>query len=459
MIDMLKQPKTNPRAGCAVAVAPASNEDRVQAVLAAFARPTAKKFPAWLQTICAAAAVDAAKVGFPTIRDEEWKFTNMAPLLQLPLHPAQKSGLAPGLKDISGFTFGLDCYRLVFVDGYFCARLSSLPGKNNDLQLGSLAEYVEANPSEMRKHLTRHASGGMNFFTALNTAYFQDGAFVSIAAGKTADKPVHLLFIGASEQPGSTSLPRNLILAASGAELKIIESHVSLSDAPRVANGVTELALGPNARVEHCRVQQESEQAFHVATVQAVLSKDSRWTSHSISLGARVARNQIQARFEAEGGEAILNGLYLGGGDQLVDHHTVVDHAVPHCASHEFYHGVMDGRAHGVFNGKIFVRKDAQKTDAKQTNRNLLLSDTAMIDTKPQLEIFADDVKCTHGATVGQLSDESLFYLQARGIGVENARRMLIQAFASGVIERIGIAPVRAYLEERLAGRFLPAQK
>jgi Fe-S cluster assembly protein SufD len=206
--------------------------------------------------------------------------------------------------------------------------------------------------------------------------------------------------------------------------------------------------------VEHGKVQQESGRAFHIATIQAVQAKDSRWTSHSIATGARLARNQIQTLLNAEGAAAILNGLYLGDAEQLIDHHTVVDHAKAHCESHEFYHGILADRAHGVFNGKIFVRQDAQKTNAKQTNRNLLLSDNATIDTKPQLEIFADDVKCTHGATVGQLSEEAVFYLRSRGIGAEHARRMLIQAFASDVIERIGIGPVRAQLEEMLAERF-----
>ena len=243
-----------------------------------------------------------------------------------------------------------------------------------------------------------------------------------------------MLFIGASEQAGATALPRNLILAQRGARLKVIESYVSLSDAARVTNTVTELALEEGAEVEHCKVQQESGRAFHIATIQAMQAKDSRWTSHSIATGLRLARNQIQTLLNAEGAEAILNGLYLGDAEQLIDHHTVVDHARAHCESHEFYHGILAGRAHGVFNGKIFVRQDAQKTNAKQTNRNLLLSDNAVIDTKPQLEIFADDVKCTHGAVVGQLSDEAVFYLRSRGIGVEHARRMLIQAFASDVI-------------------------
>ncbi len=454
MIDTLKQPKASPTTERATAPT-ASDAERVKSALAAFAAADSDGHPAWLKSIRNSARAQAAQLGFPNTKQEEWKFTNMAPVLQLPLHPAKKAGAKISRPDIERFTFGLDCYRLVFVDGHFCADLSSLPAAGNDLQLGSL----KANSPEIEKHLTRHADTGANFFTALNTAFFQDGAFVSIAEGKTADKPVHLLFIGASEQPGATALPRSLIVAHRGAKVKVIESHVSVADAARVTNAVTELVLGPEAQVEHCKLQQESERAFHIATIQAVQARDSRWISHSIAIGARVARNQIQTLFDDERAVAILNGLYLGKAEQLIDHHTVVDHAKPHCESHEFYHGILADRAHGVFNGKIFVRQDAQKTNAKQTNRNLLLSDSAVIDTKPQLEIYADDVKCTHGAAIGQLSDEAIFYLRARGIGEELARRMLIQAFASDVVERIGIEPVRAELEEMLVKRFEPAGK
>jgi Fe-S cluster assembly protein SufD len=251
--------------------------------------------------------------------------------------------------------------------------------------------------------------------------------------------------------------PRNLILAGPGASAKILESYVSLGSAAQVTNAVTELVLDPDANVEHCRIQQENDRSFHIATVQARQGRDSRWLSHSIAVGARLARNHVNTVLDGTGAEGVLNGLYLGRDEQLIDHHTVVDHATPHCESHEYYHGILADKSHGVFNGKILVRKDAQKTNAKQTNRNLLLSDSAAIDTKPQLEIFADDVKCTHGATVGQLSEEALFYLRARGIGLENARRMLIRAFASDMVDRIGLPSVRAALEEMLLQRIADA--
>jgi Fe-S cluster assembly protein SufD len=236
--------------------------------------------------------------------------------------------------------------------------------------------------------------------------------------------------------------------------MKIVESFVSLADAAHFTNTVTELVLGAEANVDHCKIQEENERAIHIAAVQAQQARGSRWTSHSISTGARLARHQIQTVFQGEHGTCVLNGLYLGRRDQLTDHHTVVDHARPRCESHEFYHGVLSGRARGVFNGKIFVRQDAQKTNAKQNNRNLLLSDEAVVHTKPQLEIFADDVKCTHGATVGQLDEEAVFYLRSRGIGLAQARQIMVRAFASDVVERIPLEPVRAHLNHMLTERF-----
>jgi Fe-S cluster assembly protein SufD len=454
MIDTLKEPAAE-LIHERTAAAPTADAERVKSMLAAFARTDSADHPAWLRAIREEARTRAAHLGFPTTRHEEYKYTNLTPILQLPLHAAEKPKASLTAKDIEKFGHGLDCYQLVFVDGHYSAELSKLPGAGNDLKLGTL----KSNSSEIEKHLAQHADVDANFFTAVNTAYFQDGAFVFLGAGKTADKPVHLLFVGASTQAGAATFPRVLIVAQRAAQMKVIESHVSLADAARVNFAVTELVLAADAQVEHCKLQQDSEQAFHIATVQAVQEKGSLWTSHSIATGSKTARNQVQTLFDEEGGSAILNGLYLGHGEQLIDHHTVVDHAKPHCESHEFYHGILADRSRGVFNGKIFVRKDAQKTNAKQTNRNLLLSDNASIDTKPQLEIYADDVKCTHGAAIGQLNEEAIFYLRARGIGEDLARKMLIQAFAADVVERISIEPVRAELERMLMERFATAAK
>jgi Fe-S cluster assembly protein SufD len=431
-----------------------ANVELLAAALGAFDSAPAGANPPWLKSIREQARARASQLGFPNTRQEEWRFTNMAPLLQLPLHAAAANGRGLSARDIAPFRLFADGPCLVFVDGMFRKDLSALPGNGGALKIGGLRDQLAANPRELETDLARHAACDGNFFTALNTAFFQDGAFIYVPADATAEEPVQLLFLASSGRPGATAHPRNLILAGKRSGLKVVESYASLTDAAHVTNAVTELVLGPEARVEHCRLQNENGRAFHVSTVQAVQAGGSHWISHSIATGARIARNQVQTLLTAEGAEAVLNGLFLGRDEQLIDHHTVVDHAGPRCESHEFFHGILSGRSHGVFNGKIFVRQDAQKTNAKQTNRNLVLSDSASIDTKPQLEIFADDVKCTHGATVGQLDQEALFYLRARGIGADQARRMLIRAFASDVVERITMAPARERLEELLAGRF-----
>jgi Fe-S cluster assembly protein SufD len=316
------------------------------------------------------------------------------------------------------------------------------------LILGSLAEAVRDHPTLLESCLGRVARHENDAFAALNTAFIQDGAFVYIPQHLELETPIHLLFIASG--PGLLIQPRNVIVARAHSHVRIVEEYVSLTDSACFTNAVTELMAGGGSRVEHLKVQRENTASLHVATLETRQHRESRVLSHSISLGARLARNNIRLRFEEEGGESVLNGLYFADGQQLVDHHTIADHASPHCASHEFYHGILAGKSRGVFNGKILVRQGAQKTDAKQTNRNLLLSQDATINAKPQLEILADDVKCTHGATVGQLDDEALFYLRSRGLGETQARHLLIRAFASDVLNRITIQPVRDALEARL---------
>ncbi len=423
-------------------------------VLAAFRDAGTDTAPGWLKQRRLAALGRTVELGFPTTKDEEWRFTPIAPLLELPLHPAQPSARRLTAGEIKPLTFGLEACRLVFVDGYFCGELSSLPAPGGDLRAVSLRAALAGGAPELEAHLTRVANEEALVFTALNTAFFRDGALVVTASGKAIAEPVHLLFIATAGEAGAAAHVRNLIVAGAGSEVKILETYVSLSDAPHFTNTVTELVLGAEARVDHCKIQEENHRAIHIADVQARQEKGSHWTSHSVSTGAQLARHQIQSVFDGEAGVCILNGLYLARSGQLADYHTVVDHAKPRCESHEFYHGILSGNAHGVFNGKIFVRQDAQKTNAKQNNRNLLLSDEAVVNTKPQLEIFADDVKCTHGATVGQMDGEALFYLRSRGIGLEQARQMMIRAFASDVVDRIPLEPVRAHLNHKLTERF-----
>ncbi len=423
------------------------------------------KQPAWLFPLRKAGLARFAEMGFPTLQDEDWRFTNVAPIAGLPFKPVFETsldGLTPG--SITGFTFGrMAAARLVFVDGHYAAELSSPGRPRPGVALGSLAAALGSDSGALEKNLGHWAQEQAGPFAALNLAFFQDGALVQVAPGKVLDEPIHLLFISTAKEAGATSHPRSLLVAGAGSRATVLESYASLGGAPCFANAVTELVLEEGASIEHCKFQDEGPGAFHIAALHAQLGPRCNLLSHSIATGARLSRNNIHATLAGPGIECVLNGLYLTRGDQLADHHMVVEHAAPRCASHEFYNGILDGRSKGVFHGRILVRPDAQKTDAKQTNKNLLLSEEATVDTKPQLEIYADDVKCTHGATVGQLNEESVFYLRSRGLGAETARRMLIHAFAAEITERIRCAPARQELDrlvwERLEANPRVAQK
>jgi len=408
------------------------------------------KQPGWIFPLRKAGIARFAELGFPTLQQEDWRFTNVAPVAKLPFKPVFQASLDSLTREtIAAFTFGsLAASRLVFVNGHYAADLSS-PGRQPEgVVVGSLAAALAGKSELIQANLARHAQGDANPFVALNAAFFQDGGFVYVRTGSRLEAPVHLLFISTAEQTGATSHPRNLIIAEAGSQVTVLESYASMGPAATLTNAVTELVLGDGAVVEHAKFQDESRSAFHLAAIHAHLGRGCNLTAHSVATGARLSRNNIRATLAGEGVECILNGLYLTRGDQLADHHMVVEHAQPHCNSHEYYNGILDGRSKGVFHGRILVRPAAQKTDAKQTNKNLLLSDDATVDTKPQLEIYADDVKCTHGATVGQLNEESIFYLRTRGIGAETARRMLIHAFAGEIIERVRHAPARDELDK-----------
>ena len=388
-----------------------------------------------------------AELGFPTLHDEDWRFTNVAPIAKLPFNPILEP--VPGgvtAEAVAQSTFGsLSATRLVFVNGHYVPELSTPPA-DRKIKVDSLARALSVDPDGIEKHLGQHAEDEDNPFTALNTAFFQDGALIEIPAGHTVGAPIHLLFVTTDKETGASTHPRNLIIAGKNSRATVLESYIG-KDGSYFTNAVTELVMGEGASLEHCKFQDESLRAFHIAAIHAHLGRSANLISHSIATGAKLSRNNIRTVLAGEGVECVLNGLYLTHNDQLADHHMVVEHAQPHCNSHEYYNGILDGRSKGVFHGRILVRQPAQKTDAKQTNKNLLLSEEATIDTKPQLEIYADDVKCTHGATVGQLNEESIFYLRTRGIGVEKARRMLIHAFAGEIIERIRYAPAREELD------------
>jgi Fe-S cluster assembly protein SufD len=423
------------------------------------AEPHAAKFerfqkeapqPAWVMPLRRAGIERFGAIGFPTLQDEDWRFTNVAPIARLPFRPVFQAP-QPDLTQqaITGFTFGgLEANRLVFVNGHYVGALSSLEPQPRGIVISNLAAALATDSTAIQQHVARHAPDKDNAFAALNAAFFQDGAYIQVPAGQTVAAPIHLLFIATSEETGATWHPRNLVIAGNNSHVTILESYVSTVDTPYFTNAMTDLVLGNGAVVEHCKFQDESPSAYHIAGVHADLGRGCNFISHSIATGARLSRNNIRTHLGGEGVECILNGLYLTRADQLADHHMVVEHAQPHCNSHEYYNGILDGRSKGVFHGRILVRPAAQKTDAKQTNKNLLLSEDAGVDTKPQLEIYADDVKCTHGATIGQLNEEAIFYLRARGLGAETARRMLIHAFAGEIIERVRCAPAREELDK-----------
>ena len=411
--------------------------------------------PAWVFPLRKAGITLFAELGFPTLQHEDWRFTNVAPIAKLPFRPVFQPappGLAP--ETLGAATFGrLEASRLVFINGHYAAELSSPEPQNRGVILKSLASAIAADSALVEKHLARQAPGEKDAFMALNTAFFQDGAFIYVPARTVLEKPIHLLFLSTVTEHGATTHPRNLVIAEPGSQATVLESYAGTADAPYFTNAVTELVLGEGAVIEHVKFQDESPSAFHIAAIHMHLGRSSNLVSHSIATGARLSRNNIRTSLAGERVECVLNGLFLTRGDQLADHHMVVEHAQPHCNSHEYYNGILDGRSKGVFHGRILVRPAAQKTDAKQTNKNLLLSEDATVDTKPQLEIYADDVKCTHGATVGQLNEESIFYLRARGIGAETARQMLIHAFAGEIIERIRCAPAREELDRLVWAR------
>ncbi len=393
------------------------------------------------------------EIGFPTTRQEEWRFTNIMPITKTEFQPILSYELnGVRKKDIQQYTLD-DALQLVFIDGMFSMELSNINSDPISITAGSLTEMSREHPETIRSYINNMVMGEENAFTTLNTAFLWDGAFILVPRGIVLENPIQLLFVATDREQVFTAQPRNIIVAGIDSQFKIVETYVGLAKNTYLTNTVTEIVLGDNSIVEHDKVQIEGISAYHIGTTHLQMNAASHYVSNVISIGGSIVRNNLIVRCNAEGAECILNGLSLGGSTQLIDNHTVIDHAKPHCSSHELYKSILDGGSKGVFNGKVYVRKDAQKTDAKQTNKTLLLSDEATINTKPQLEIFADDVKCTHGATIGQLDDEQIFYLRSRGIGLDAARDILTSAFASDVINRITIESLRLQVERIIHDR------
>ena len=392
-----------------------------------------------------------AQLGFPTTRDEDWRFTNVAPIARTAFEAATGDGEAVEAQQLAtSALLQADWPRLVFVNGYFAPQLSSVGKLPGGVRLESLAAVAHADPEALQQHLARYADYQDHPFTALNTAFMEDGAYVHIPKGVYLKQPIHLVFVSTADAGSVISHPRNLIVAETGSQATIIESYLGLGDGVYFTNAVTEIVVGENAVIDHYKVGREAQQAYHVGTTQIHQDRSSNASSHAITIGGALVRNDINTVLDGEGAQCTLNGLYLVSGRQHVDNHLRVEHAKPHCDSREFFKGVLDGHGKAVFTGRIIVRKDAQKTDAKQTNMNLLLSDHAQVDTKPQLEIFADDVKCTHGATIGQIDENAMFYLRSRGLSEPASRSLMVYAFASEAIDRIQPQLLRAQLRQTL---------
>ena len=414
--------------------------------------------PEWLEPLRRSAMERFARTGFPGSRDEEWRFTPLGAIAQGSWRPATGGAVQVTREQLAPFVFGhANWTTLVFVNGVYSEALSSADGLPAGVRVSSLAEALRADGARLQAHLARHAPVEGSPFTALNTAFLAEGGVVQVDAGVDLPAPVHLLFVTTAEAGGTVSHPRNVILVERGARASIIESYVTLAPGQGYwTNAVTEVAVAAGAWVEHTRIQRESESAQHVGLTHVDQQRDSHYRSFSLAMGAAMARHNLHVRLNDENVETLMYGLYVTRGDQVVDNHTAIFHDQPNCRSWEVYKGILDGRSRAVFNGKVFVRPEAQKTDAKQTNRNLLLSDSARVNTKPQLEIFADDVKCTHGATVGRLDEQARFYARSRGLPAAEADRLLTYAFAAEVVDEVALPPVREELDrlvrERLGG-------
>jgi Fe-S cluster assembly protein SufD len=427
---------------------------------------------AWLAGARQQGLQDFRERGLPTTRDEDWRFTSVAPIAEsrfvLPANGASSLQTA----DLAPFQWDGDrSATLVFVNGGYVAAASNVRDLPAGVRVENLSQAMNGRGEGLEAHLTRLGEKDRRSFTALNTAFLADGAFVFVPDGTAVPKPIHLLFLSIGEGQPTMTHPRVLVVAGATSEVTIVESYGACPERAHpstnserasrgparaeryLTNAVTEMVAGDNATITHYKIQREHPDSFHMAAMYLHAARNSTVASHSISLGGALVRNDIVAVLDGEGAHCTLNGLYLSDGSRIVDNHTTIDHAKPHCDSREVYKGILADRARAVFNGKIVVRPDAQKTDAKQTNKALLLSEDAQINTKPQLEIFANDVKCTHGAAVGQMDDDAIFYLRARGLGAAQARDMLVHAFAGDVLNHMPLAPLRARIDEELSQR------
>lgn len=413
----------------------------------------------WLDGLRDAGARRFSELGFPTLRDENWRYTNIRPILKQTFTPVPAVEASPGREALSTSLLpGLRSGRLVFVNGRYDQVLSDIDWLPQEVVAVPMAEAVTLGLEGVKTWLGECTPEDRGAFTELNTAYIQDGLYLNVGQDCSVEQPIELLFLG-SGPGGQLVQPRNLLLVGERSQVHIIERYVSDADSSHLTNAVTELVAARSSVVEHTRLQEEGPGAFHIGGVFIRLDGDARVVSNNMALGSLIARTNLHVDLREPGAHCDLNGVYLGNGRQHIDNFTRVDHRAPDCSSDEFYKGVLDDRARAVFHGRVIVRQDAQHTDAQQQNRNLLLSEHAEVDTKPQLEIYADDVKCSHGATIGQLDDSAMFYLRSRGIDEITARSLITYAFAADVVNKISSAPVRAHLESVLGRKMFGVER
>jgi Fe-S cluster assembly protein SufD len=430
-----------------------------EADFATFEGNGAGSAPTWLRELRRGGMARFRQLGFPSSKQEAWRFTNVAPIAEtafvLPHAPRAE---APSARTIASLEL---CearrHLLVFVNGRFSGALSSVAGLPAGVRVGSLADAMRTDAELVRKHLGTRIPIEDQPFAALNTAFVADGGFVYVPAEVQMEEPVQFLYLTVPGGDPIVSHPRSLVVVERLARCAVVETYASFGDGVYLTNAATEVVVGDGARVDLYRVQKESPQAFHVASTATVQGRDATMNLHPVAFGAALSRHDIRVVMDGENGLSLLNGLYVLGGRQHADHHTTVDHAKPHCESHEYFNGVLDERARSVFTGRIIVRPGAQRTDSKQTNNNLVLSEEARADSQPQLEIYADDVKCTHGATLGPIDNKAMFYLTSRGIPTAEARSLLTYGFGAEIIERMEIAPLQVQLDRWIRHRLLGA--
>lgn len=407
---------------------------------------------AWLTRLRASAKARFDVLGIPKPTDEDWRQTNVRPVAPFAATIADDASITEAELAVLPLAAALPC-RAVLVNGRFDAGLSTLRTLPRGVAVSGLSDAMAASSETVEGALGSAASTESAPFVALNTALFGDGIVITVDAGIDAGAPIHIVHLAVPGASPASIHPRTLVLAGAGSQLTVVESFLALGAGTYLTNAVTELIAEADARVAHVKIQAEGPDGWHVATVAGHQDRGAQIVSHNISLGARLARNDIGSKLDGPGAECRLYGLYVVDGVQHVDNHTWLDHAKPHCPSWEMYKGLLAGHARAVFNGRIVVREGAQKTDAKQSNKNLLMGEGALVYTRPQLEIYANDVKCTHGATIGRLDEESLFYLRTRGLGKEEAQNVLIRAFVDDLIDNIPVPAVRAILSDGLHER------